>query len=362
MPIFTPEEVEHARKYKYSGKDDSIFGRLVMQHYWVGIMRFCPMWIAPNMITVLGLIVELISFTVAYRASEAFTQPISNGLCVFNGVCFFIYSTLDAMDGKQARRTGSSSPLGQFFDHGCDAITTVCEMMKLSATFDLRLGFPSFIIVYQTCVGFILTSYEEYVTHTFYLGPINAPTEGVLSVCLVQVVVGLFPALRPLIANRYVLVAALISGCAMMGQCVYDVTKASLLDAEKRHRAIVGILPTLTSIAISVGLVVREPELMTNPWFIMAAGLILSYQAQICVIGHLLFRRPWSLFNLPVIFCLAAEGASVVVRAVPGFASYWHFYCAVLAAVVFAWDVYVIMGFSRGLGIPVFTLPKKHAA
>jgi phosphatidylglycerophosphate synthase len=31
--------------------------------------------------------------------------------------------TLDAMDGKQARRTGSSSPLGELLDHGvCDAI------------------------------------------------------------------------------------------------------------------------------------------------------------------------------------------------------------------------------------------------
>jgi len=28
------------------------------------------------------------------------------------------------MDGKQARKTGNSSPLGMLFDHGCDAITT----------------------------------------------------------------------------------------------------------------------------------------------------------------------------------------------------------------------------------------------
>jgi ethanolaminephosphotransferase len=31
--------------------------------------------------------------------------------------------TLDAIDGKQARRTGSSSALGELFDHGCDAIS-----------------------------------------------------------------------------------------------------------------------------------------------------------------------------------------------------------------------------------------------
>lgn len=34
----------------------------------------------------------------------------------------FVYQTLDATDGKQARRTGSSSPLGELFDHGCDSM------------------------------------------------------------------------------------------------------------------------------------------------------------------------------------------------------------------------------------------------
>ena len=37
---------------------------------------------------------------------------------VLCGICLFSYSVLDNMDGKQARRTGSSSPLGLLFDHG----------------------------------------------------------------------------------------------------------------------------------------------------------------------------------------------------------------------------------------------------
>ena len=32
--------------------------------------------------------------------------------------------TLDGTDGKQARRTGSSSPLGEMFDHGLDSWST----------------------------------------------------------------------------------------------------------------------------------------------------------------------------------------------------------------------------------------------
>ena len=45
--------------------------------------------------------------------------------CVMCGVAFFIYNVLDNCDGKQARRTGSGSPMGMLFDHGIDAATCV---------------------------------------------------------------------------------------------------------------------------------------------------------------------------------------------------------------------------------------------
>ena len=34
------------------------------------------------------------------------------------GIGLFLYQTLDAIDGKQARRTGMAGPLGEMFDHG----------------------------------------------------------------------------------------------------------------------------------------------------------------------------------------------------------------------------------------------------
>lgn len=34
------------------------------------------------------------------------------------GIAQFVYQTLDAVDGKHARATKASSPLGQLFDHG----------------------------------------------------------------------------------------------------------------------------------------------------------------------------------------------------------------------------------------------------
>ena len=48
------------------------------------------------------------------------SPPWAYVLCA---VGFFIYQSLDAIDGKQARRTNTSTPLGEFFDHGCDAVS-----------------------------------------------------------------------------------------------------------------------------------------------------------------------------------------------------------------------------------------------
>jgi len=65
---------------------------------------------------------------VSYALSAYYT-PELKGVCpwyiyVIHAVCLFCYQTLDALDGKHARRTNNSSALGELFDHGCDAIST----------------------------------------------------------------------------------------------------------------------------------------------------------------------------------------------------------------------------------------------
>lgn len=56
--------------------------------------------------------------------------PIDSWFVVWCGFSYLIYTTLDNIDGKQARRTGSGSPLGMLFDHGLDACTAViCNIM-----------------------------------------------------------------------------------------------------------------------------------------------------------------------------------------------------------------------------------------
>jgi len=64
--------------------------------------------------------------------------------CVLCALGLFIYQSLDSIDGKQARRTNTSSPLGELFDHGCDSISTV--FVALSACISCQLGhYPNWL-------------------------------------------------------------------------------------------------------------------------------------------------------------------------------------------------------------------------
>ena len=60
---------------------------------------------------------------------------IPNGFFFLAGISYFVYRMLDEMDGKQARRTGNSSPLGLLFDHGCDAFSMGLQVMVIAKTF-----------------------------------------------------------------------------------------------------------------------------------------------------------------------------------------------------------------------------------
>lgn len=104
----------------------------------------------------------------------------------------WLYSTLDNVDGKQARRTNSSSPLGELFDHGCDAVNCTCVVLLQAAALGLGHSVDALILFLVTVIGFYLSTAEEYHTGVLYLGIVNGPTEGIILTCLAFVWSGFF--------------------------------------------------------------------------------------------------------------------------------------------------------------------------
>ena len=118
--------------FKYKGSVDSLYYKLVQSPLCDWIAEKLPMWLAPNLITLAGFSLTFsCKLLMLYLYGLSTEGPVDNWYCYLLGVSYFIYSTLDNVDGKQARRTGSGSPLGMLFDHGCDAMTAVLGSMLL---------------------------------------------------------------------------------------------------------------------------------------------------------------------------------------------------------------------------------------
>lgn len=118
--LITEQGAEKVRNFKYKGGSISIS----YQHLWSplaeAIVKHVPKTMAPNLITVIGTIIHIIgNLSLVIQGKGNDLWPFS---LLFFGTCVFVYYTLDNVDGKQARRTHSSSPLGMCMDHGCDVL------------------------------------------------------------------------------------------------------------------------------------------------------------------------------------------------------------------------------------------------
>ena len=78
----------------------------------------------------------------------------------------WVYQTMDAVDGKQARRTKSSSPLGQLFDHGCDAFGTTPLALAIISALGIGATPKAVAILATVQIPFFMAQFEEHFAHT----------------------------------------------------------------------------------------------------------------------------------------------------------------------------------------------------
>ena len=130
----TKSQLKNLEKHKYSSSGKSLLEPLY-QPWWDYAITLCPLWIAPNLITFIGLLLNLSGFLLmASYCGLHGVETAPSWVYYYAAITLFAYQTLDAIDGKQARRTGTGSPLGELFDHGMDCIANAffLPMMTMS--------------------------------------------------------------------------------------------------------------------------------------------------------------------------------------------------------------------------------------
>eukprot|EP00439_Symbiodinium_sp_Y106_P045815 s4430_g5.t2 len=130
LPVLLEENLDHIAAHKYSPGHYTALD-YVLSHLWQGIAEALPKWLAPNAITFIGfaplVLVYILSWFICPFCDEAPPRWLALS---YVGALYF-YQTMDAVDGKQARRTGSSTPLGHLVDHGCDCLTGMSQHAAL---------------------------------------------------------------------------------------------------------------------------------------------------------------------------------------------------------------------------------------
>eukprot|EP01129_Flabellula_baltica_P015936 TRINITY_DN828_c0_g1_i1.p1 TRINITY_DN828_c0_g1~~TRINITY_DN828_c0_g1_i1.p1 ORF type:complete len:234 (+),score=35.84 TRINITY_DN828_c0_g1_i1:24-725(+) len=172
MPYITQSGLNNLKYYKYVGTDKSLIANYIMQPFWRKLVYVLPEWLAPNLVTLLGFAAIItMFFTTTTQVREDGTLP--SFVFLLNAACIFFYQTMDALDGKQARRTGTSSPLGELFDHGCDAVTTVLLAVVNNLVMRVEYGWLFYFTIFIVMVAFYTAQWEYYFTGNLALGYIN---------------------------------------------------------------------------------------------------------------------------------------------------------------------------------------------
>lgn len=106
--------------------------------------------------------------------------PMPSYMYVLIGVCYSMYMYFDNCDGKQARRTGNSSPLGMILDHQCDVIVSVINSFIIQRMLQTGNDSDTLFTMYITTLPFYFVLLEQYYTGEMNFPPVNGVDEGTL--------------------------------------------------------------------------------------------------------------------------------------------------------------------------------------
>jgi len=205
MGFITKQGLQALTQYKYHSGVNTKLDRF-LNPFWEWLEHFIPLNIAPNLVTFVGFLLVMSSYLIMIFYDQTFKKFLPPWVYITAGILQWAYQTLDALDGKHARRTKSSSPLGQLFDHGCDSFAasflalSVCQSLRFGPTWEILFFFN----LVQFC--FFAANWGEYHTGIMNTGWGNiGVTEG-------QFTMGLSLAL-----------------CGIIGPDFYDITFEQLI-------------------------------------------------------------------------------------------------------------------------------------
>lgn len=420
------------KEYRYASQGSSLVSTYVLGPYWNWLVTLFPLSIAPNTLTLSGLLLVVANYvsllfldgqlekatqlrahtsvqdgalpTVlllpggglpdALRATQPTTEsPIPSWMLFVWAICLFLYQSMDAIDGKQARRTGMAGPLGELFDHGCDALNTMLEVVLAASALGFGRSYWTLICLISSLTSFFLTTWEEYHTHVLFLSSFSGPVEGILIICALYTCAGAFGSgvfvqgvlnvlrvshidwVRTHIAWANVPLGDLVMLFACLGLLVnaWQAYRNVRGHCRSQHMStlapLAGLVPFVIQIVSHMAWASgRDAQVMVHGHlfmaFLMTWGLSFAYLVGLVILAHVC-RTPypyWNVFMLPsMVLGLDAWLPQPILQATLPKTVQCVYYVLGLTIAGYAYFVYdVIRTITTETGKPCFRVVKAH--
>ncbi|KAI9222793.1 CDP-alcohol phosphatidyltransferase-domain-containing protein [Blastocladiella britannica] len=379
------------RLYRYSAVDKSPTSQYILRHYWNWAVTLFPMWMAPNLITLIGFCFVWINLLFIVIWMPDLEGPAPAWMYFSFAAGIWLYSTFDNVDGKQARRTGTSSPLGELFDHGCDALNCSVGAIVQAASLGLGHTWYTGAIVFMTTIAFYFSTWEEYHTGTLYLGYLNGPTEGLIIACIMSIISGIkgpqvwhqlatdaLPAWMTVFPASWSLIDYSLTGMLILLftlnvpfsiHAVYRVCRGPTPKSSFRE-ACVQVVPMAIFLACNAIWLAAPYSIALEQHvilFMLANGIVFGRMATKIILAHVT-KMPFPMFSTGLLIPLAIGAALVLFPSVTGIViltptleSIYIWGYAIAAAITYMhWAVVVINKFCAYLDINCLTIKKRR--
>ena len=211
--VLSPTELARISRWKYKVMDLSITTQLFTP-WWNWLVQFIPFNVSPNMVTLVGFLCNLYSFSLCQNYFSRFPMIVT----FLTVLLTFAYYTLDALDGKHARRTKNSTPIGELFDHTCDAVSTIIMALNLCTVMQIQDTVTQTLVVTLGMLGFLQEHLHAFGTKIVTFSRLGSSGElllAYLSVFLLQGFGGFF--LTPWVPTQHTFLVLTILAYLWMG-------------------------------------------------------------------------------------------------------------------------------------------------
>ncbi len=172
-------------RYSYHGIDHSLVDK-VLKHWWNRAINLIPRRMHPNAVSLLGNLGSWASFAILAFLIPVF-GPEHSWLFLLAFLLNFFYSTMDALDGMQARRLKVSGPCGEFIDHWFDTFNVFFIPLGLMTAFPVIPPWLTYLALLSILFNDWYNYKEVVDTNTLYFAPFSAQ-EGLVITWILMIV------------------------------------------------------------------------------------------------------------------------------------------------------------------------------